>query len=172
MIPTAVAVDDLLTFLGLPSDGIRTDELTAYAVAATGATEGIVGPIVERELTSRVTVSGGIAILPKRPVVSVASIGAVTGPFDIDSTAGLVRGPLSDGEHAATYRAGRAANAAQVPADIAMAVKIIAKHLYDVQRGDGRGGAFGDAIPAAPTGFAIPARAAQLLAPYRQIGVA
>jgi len=35
VIPTAVAVDDLLTFLGLPSDGIRTDELTAYAVAAT-----------------------------------------------------------------------------------------------------------------------------------------
>ena len=179
MIPAAVESTDLLAFLGLPLDSERYADIPAYADAATAAAEGIVGAIVTREETSRVTVRNGVAAMPRRPVSSVASLSkggaTLTGPYDVDSIAGLVRlesGAIPGGEYTAVYAAGRCADTASVPAGIAMAVKIIAKHLYDVQRGAGRGGVFDESTPSVPTGFAIPARAAQLLAPHRQVGLA
>ena len=68
MIPAAVESTDLLAFLGLPLDSERYADIAAYADAATAAAEGIVGAIVTREETSRVTVRNGVAAMPRRPL--------------------------------------------------------------------------------------------------------
>lgn len=60
---------------------------------------------------------------------------------------------------------------AALPADLELAILIIAAHLWETQRvpGANRSAGFGQpqGTPTPPVGFAIPNRAATLMAPYR-----
>lgn len=164
------------------SDDTDDFELNVMLEAATELAEGLVGPIVNRSVTSRVHFPGGVLTLPSWPVVSVESVTDVRGDssyvaadLEVDTAAGMVRldggGALSAGVWDVTYTAGRAAAAVDVPASIRLAVLIIGKHLWETQRGKStRRSASGQMLAEeerAPQGFAVPHRAAQLLMPYR-----
>lgn len=177
-IPAAVLDADLREHLGMaPGDA---SPVSAFATSATAAAEGTcgVGPIVQRTVTERVTTTGsGALVLSRPPVVSISSIASapsgapVAGPFDLSSRAGIVYG-MQSGTYTVTYLAGRVTSASDVPGDLAMAILIIAKHLYETRRGQSsRPSSLGESEPVLPYGFAIPRRAEELLAPHRQYQV-
>lgn len=195
--PAAVTVDAFTTHLDKSLTDADMGLLPSYIVAATSAAEGplgIRGPIVVRSFTSRVDAWGGLLVLPRRPVVSVSSVvaagsgasyaswgggGAVTwggapgetDELDVDPVSGIVESVgarISSGSYTVTYTAGLAATVAAVDPDIALAVCIIGKHLWETRRGtSGRPGLLGGDEAGVPMGFALPRRAVQLLAPYR-----
>jgi hypothetical protein len=82
---------------------------------------------------------------------------------DVNLLSGIVRVPY---RRRGPWRV-TVATSSEMPADVRLAVLIIAAHLWETQRVPGRSTSpgFGQAA-AVPTGFAIPNRAATLLAPY------
>lgn len=183
-IPSAVPFPEFKAHLNATT-AVDDDEMSTQLAAATGVAEGVVGPIITRTFTSRVR-SSGVLLLPKYPVVEVASMTHLfdlAGPFVtadvlVDREIGLVQlanqAAFRDGSWTVVYTAGRAATPDEVPEDIRLAVCIIGKHLWETQRGTAsRPGMLGRTSSADPTervpmGFAIPNRAVTLLEPYAQ----
>lgn len=175
----------------LQKTGVNDDAaLQRHLMAATVVAEGALGigqPIVERDLTVRVTVSGGLTILPKTPVVSITSFlgigptpNAVVANLDVDKDAGIVTalsGWLTGGDYNVTYRAGLAATVAVVPEDLRLAVCIVGKQMWETQRGraTGRAGELSQgSLPdeRVPAGFLVPHRAKAIFMAYRDLSVA
>lgn len=164
-----VTLDELKDHLNITS--ARDDaELMLTLGAATDAVEGLVGPVLHRTVVETVypTWTGRI-VLRQGPVVSVTSF--LTNETPSTYTADLQSGILSDltttGTSVVTYVAGRAV----VPDGIRLATLIIAGHLWNTQRGanspsTGLQGEDGYE-PQPGLGYAIPARALDLLAPYK-----
>lgn len=182
-IPPAAPYAEFVAHLNLttpPADSALEAEVQLHLAAATGAAEGVIGPIVHREVTGVLTARGGSGLLPA-PVAEVESLtGTTTYTGDdvtLDGEAGIVSG-LRDGRYVAVYTAGRAATEDDVPEDIRLAVCIIGKHLWETQRGRGttaRGGVLADTVPPderVPSGFLIPHRARSLLGDYEPLPVA
>lgn len=187
-VPAAASLDEFLEHLNNPSTDDES-EIQLTLVAATGVAEGLIGPIVHRSITARLSVRGGAALIADAPVEEVTELAGLRGAptyesdaLDVDPDTGIltgVNGRLSDGDYSATYTAGRAASADEVSEDIRLAVCIIGKHLWETQRGrgggSGRGGALkSDKVPdeKVPMGYLIPHRARSLLAPYEPLPVA
>jgi hypothetical protein len=165
-----VGVDDLKLHLNIPDNDPTNDvELDLMLEAAQDAVAGLIGPVLWRTITETRTTSLGSLVLNQFPVLSVSSIQQDSSPltgWTVDLTTGKVDGLPRNAQVVATYVAGRAT----VPAAVALATLIIAAHLWDTQRGNSPSalpvdndlqltGTFGSS-------FAIPNRAAELLAHY------
>lgn len=158
------------------------EELTLTLGAATGAAEGIVGPIMIRTIVEDVDSDGGKLYLRRTPGVAITSVvrvgdGFAYNPADLylDKDAGVIRhlnGCIARGTYTVTYTAGRTSELALVPEDLKAAVMVIGGHLWKTQRGPQprtRGNVTtGEATGWVPgAGYLIPNQAATLLQQYK-----
>lgn len=166
---------DLKTQLNI-TNATNDSELTAMLQAAVELVGNFVGPLAPITTTRRVTTSfGGQVVLPDAPVVSVTTYATTdssvidTSKAYLDGAAGIVTGLPGTTVLDITYTAGWGT----VPEPVFYATLLIAAHLWETQRG---------ARPVRPMsgedpninvgyGFAIPNRAAEMLAPYKQVVV-
>lgn len=160
--------------------GSNGPELDLVLEAATDVVENHVGPIVQRTVTEYVHAAGGALLLPSWPVVSVTSIADVdevavdiTDLYETGGRLSVYGSPFPLGRYLVTYEAGWATP----PAALKLAVLIVAAHLWMTQRPaggmvPGRFGAEQFDTVGVPRGFAVPARALQLMEPFMQPGVA
>lgn len=183
-VPSAITTETLMQHLRLPPD--QTSEQMArlgeYAAAATLVAEDTcrVGPIVARPVTVRKAAVAGILRLTAWPVFSVTTLTGPTGraldtaTLQISSDGVTVAGGLTGGDWTVTYLAGRYATADDVPPNLALGVCILAKHLWDTQRGRAvRGSALAGEPEEQPSaGFLVPHRARLLLQPFEQLAFA
>lgn len=150
-------------------------ELQTFIAAAEAAIERRVGPLVASSVSSRVP-GGRDLMLPYYPVLSVTSI------TDTDGVAVSVSDVYADrigvltttgygfttaATYDVTYMAGHAATAAEVPADLRLAVLEMVRHLWDSQRRSR-----GQVTDVPGAAHAFPYRVEELLAPYMQFGIA
>lgn len=182
--PTPASLVEFKAFLNRPTgDAADDSELEMTLVAATEAVEQwrSIGPIVPREVTSRVAANdSGALVLPLSPVRSVASVTSVDGGPSYAAADLTVResgivtarsGRLALGLYDVAYEAGRD----PVPDALRLATLIIGKHLWETQRGPKtRLRTEDDESRAqwAGAGYLIPNRAAHLMQPYVTVPVA
>jgi|GEM_PF-1442638 len=159
--------------------GAELTKLTEHTTAALEYVESQCGPLGDAEgdeLTFSVRPSGDSLVLPAARLAAVTEVRdpddalVDVAPAQVDLLAGVVeRVPVSGpGTWQVTVTLeGRGAS-------LKLAVKIIAGHLWETQRGRTdphraamhANGGDRDRVPVSPTGFAIPARAAQLISPF------
>lgn len=152
-------------------------ELQSVLDAAVELVGLMVGPLEPAEVTeTHYGLSTGLLVLRKAPVVEVASINTTLDPpytvpadqYAVEGPQGVVRYLMGRlvGDYVVTYTAGWET----LPAPIHLATLIIGAHLWETQRVPGaRRQAFGqqtDQQPPVGRGYAVPYRAATLLAPY------
>jgi hypothetical protein len=162
-----VTVSELKDFANITSSSADA-ELDLMRDAAQDAVEGLVGPVLWRNVTETVVALGGVAVLGYRPVVSLTSVlhegAAVT--YTTTGTAGILTGirGYNGRDLTVTYVAGRTT----VPAALRLATLIIAAHLWETQRGNSPSSALplAEETAAFGMGYGIPNRAKDLLAPY------
>lgn len=165
------------------SDDVSDEELWSKLIAAVGMVEDRVGPMRPRTQTSRVVVSGSVVLLPVHPVISVTSI---TDDLDVavsleelwlDASDGTLTSavpgtwPLSvPGVYTVEYVVGRD----PVPDVLADAVLVVARQLWESQRGPSAANRFTamGGEPGVYRGFAWPHAADELIRPHRLFGVA
>lgn len=176
----AVTIDDLAAHLNLPGNAAPADpvdraEMQRMLDAALERVRAECGTAAAGASTVPVTSTGSSSLL--LPVVRVSGIAAVLDPdgnvvtpAHVDVLAGVIRVPVG---RSGVWRV--TVTFDDLPASLSLAALIIAKHLYETQRttrpavprpgGPGASGPTG-------LGFAIPARAADLMAPFRIPGIA
>jgi uncharacterized phiE125 gp8 family phage protein len=155
-------------------------ELYAFIDAAEAAIEKRTGPIVARAVTARVS---GAMTLPVYPAISLTSVTPYASTaLDVStlyvSPAGVVDylsggGSFPARDYTITYLAGWATTAADVPADLRLAVLEMVRVLWSTtQRGSTARP--GSAPPPDAAPFAGPGmdRVEQLIAPYEMHGFA
>ncbi len=138
------------------------------------------GPIVTRSITERVTCGYGWneLVVRQRPLVGVTSITDVASgvplsltDLDVDTNSGIIRRKLGlpfygrSRAYTVVYTAGWGT---AVPASFNEAGRIILEHLWQTQHGPWARPSIGgeEEVTLPGFGFAIPNRAAELLAPY------
>ncbi len=172
-----VTLADLLDYLRVPAGAPGTDQvkLSETLNATLEHVAYLVGPLEHVARDVVVWPSGCSLVLPDTHLTEVQSVTNPDGTLIdvparglnllagvIEFPRGLIRGPwtvrYTGREHAASVR---------------LAVKIIASHLWETQRGRdaGAGARSGIAVPVGDDspvrmGFAIPSRAAELLKPF------
>jgi hypothetical protein len=147
-------------------------ELQGFIDAAEAAIAVRCGSLTSVPVTEQTNSACRVLMLSSLPVVSITSItslaGAVASLSDlvVDKRAGVVTGLARD-TYTVVYQAGRAS----VPEDLKMAVKELVRHLWTTQRGAGvrPGSAI---IEPTSTGYLLPYRVQELMAPYVQPGFA
>lgn len=185
---TVLSLDEAKEHLNLTTD-VQDAELAVFIDAAEAAIAKRVGPLEPTDVTSVVDSGGGTLVLPCIPVISVTSVTAVPGFGGVYDASGLslngqtgVLSPSSNqdsfgfagsnfgsgllaGRYTVSYVAGRE----EVPSDILLAVKELVRHLWSTQRGGAkRPGSTDD--PAQSSGYLMPYRVAELLAPHKTFG--
>jgi hypothetical protein len=141
------------------------DEVELMRDAAQDAVEGLIGPVLWRTVTQRISANDSTLVLNTTPVLSVTSLTLSGSPATytvIDG--GMLADVTARGDVVATYVAGRTV----VPGAVRLAALIIAAHLWQTQLGSAPT-QLQDGFNNEPTvglGYAIPNRAADLLAPY------
>lgn len=178
---TVLPLADAKDQLNIPQATTTYDaEIQSWIDAIVAGLEKLTGgPLVNRSVVERAeVVDGGTAILVrKRPLVSVTSVVDPAGAaltvtdVDLDPNSGVIRRRLSAPWWTAhrwvtvTYVAGWGA---PTPAAFNAAARIILDHLWQTQHGPStRPSMAGDETDTDyGLGFAIPNRAAELLAPY------
>lgn len=169
--PFAVLAD-LKAQLNIPASDTSNDtELQTYVDASNEVCEAMVGPSASTAFSELYGTLNGSIILMRRPLISVTSVtpnivGApalAASAYTVDKDrGGLQINAGQPGDFIVVYNAGWAA----IPARAKLALLIIGQHLWSTQRGG--------MIPSVVTpeetvqipgfGFAIPRRAAELLA--------
>lgn len=173
-----LTLDDARKALRLPAANTsnNADLEATYIPATTAVVEDVVGPQIALTGLTYAADGGGAAILLPTAVAAVTGViesGATLAPGDwfVDADAGLLYRGSSTAlstwapgieNVTVTYNVG-----GTVPQNVVLAARIILAHLWSAdQEGDrpdfGNGS---DEIVATPSGFAIPRRALQLLAP-------
>lgn len=143
------------------------DQLLMVIGAAQDAVEGIIGPVLRREVTQDVEPRWDTIVLRVLPVLSITDITSsdTSIGYKADTVTGLVTGLSGYSPVRVTYVAGREV----VPDAVRLATLIIAAHLWETQRENSPtpvdGNDFGQDVPFG-LGFAIPNRAASLLEPF------
>jgi len=158
------------------ADVLEQGRLQEALDSAIGHVEKLVGPISLATRDYLVRPRRDKLVLPVTRLQAVVEVrdpaGNVVAPYDVNLLSGIVE---LTSEPATTKAWTVRATAGQDVVQLRRAVKIIASHLYEDHRGTGAlpGGrtypSGGEDTPA-PMGFAIPRRAAELLAPYRRTG--
>jgi len=183
VLPLQDAKDALAKSQTAVTDDAELQRLTATIEAALERHIG--GPIINRSITERVDTWGSpweLRLL-KRPLVSVTSVTDVgTGvavdltDSELDTNSGFVRRKLglpfisTGGIFTVVYVAGWGT---AVPPAVAEAAAVILQHLWETQRGMSSNPRYGGAeetVTLPGFGYAIPNRAAELLAPYARVG--
>ena len=172
-----VSVKDFAAFI-FKSDGLSDADtkarITESLGAATEAVEAVVGPLDASEHTYRLMPQGpGGLVLPDSHLQSVTSVTDPSGnPVSLDhALVDLDAGVIVFGHHLGRGLYTVVATTREHGYSVKMAIKIIASHLYDVNRGqivtypEGMVNPVDDPV-AHRTGFAIPRRAADLLRPF------
>lgn len=179
---TLVTVRALADFIDAPgyADDVRTEPGRTLKEALDAAVEWVetqIGPLDSAARDYTVYPDGRSLVLPDTHLLEVSAITAPDGsdvavPDDVNRLAGVITFParLRRGEWTVT------ATTREHGASVALAVKIIAAHLFDVKRGASSAGprtdifnpVGGDTLTGGSSGFAIPRRAAQLLAPFKR----
>lgn len=178
-----MSLQDAKQMLNIPASTTSSDaEIDSWIASVESGLERFTGgPVVNRACTERADLDGTYTVLAlrQRPVVSVTSIVSVasgtpidiSGGLDIDANAGTVRtklgwpfvGPFFAFRPAmtVTYTAGWGT---AVPAAFNSFARIVIQHLWETKRGPTAMPMAGEPAMAVPGfGFAIPARAAELL---------
>lgn len=177
---------DLKAHLNITSTA-DDEELQDMLDAAVDIVTDIVGPFDDPASVTEThyALSSDVLVLRKMPVGTLTAVssryGATTTPlvlgdYELDAATGIVRavsGYFFRGTFTVTYTAGRT----DTPAAIRLACLIIAAHLWQTQRGGGSlrptfPGEEPDLSPVGVSGYAIPNRAKELLAPYMRPSVA
>lgn len=140
-------------------------QLPAYIEAASEWVERTAGPFESGTQTH--TADGGPSVtLPvlAAAVTAVTVGGSPVTEFTVDVNAGIVYGPFTRGRQNViiTYTVG-----GPVPAPVKLAATMLACHLWEVA--SQKGPALDNEWTAVPTGFAVPNRVKELLAPYTQM---
>ncbi|MFB9378594.1 hypothetical protein ACFFKU_06875 [Kineococcus gynurae] len=175
-----VTLEEFAEFIQHPT--VKADErdrLQLHLDAAELAVIARCGPVAAGEQVMRVRASGRNLVVPATNLASVASILDPHGqavPVDLQRSnllAGVLTVPLrGDGWWTVTATV----EGSDTPADVKLATLVIASHLWETQRGRGaRPNLFnGSEDPSAgtPRGFALPARALELLRPYEMPTIA
>lgn len=177
-------VADLKKHINIPADVTADDaELGEVLDAAVELVASMVGPLESGAVTEvHRGVDSRLLVLRQMPATSLTSVSLryATGEtsaltlsdFDLDTEAGIVRlvsGGWLAGTYVVVYDAGRAT----LPASVRLAVLIVAAHLWETQRVPGVNRFGSPDEPSVSRGYAIPNRAAELLAPYRtSVGLA
>lgn len=179
-------LEDLKFETNIPNE-TSDDELQVKLDQAIAVVEGLIGPIDSPVPVTEThyNVSSDVLVLRRMPVASLTAVssryGATTTPltlgdYELDEASGIVRvanGSRFCGTYTVTYTAGYT----DIPADVSGAVVLIAAHLWQTQLGTGPSALAlqqPDADPAFTpgTGYAIPARARDMLAPYLRASIA
>lgn len=178
----AVLIDDVLDYLNMDTPTPEDQaELAQYISAAVSVVEMYCGPIIAREIVDYDVTGLDTLVLRHRPIVELVSVVDIAGTaLDVATVRAsrdigwlrLVGGGLFPaGPFDVTYRAGWAAAIADVPPALALACQVIVAHLYGDQRRPTLGPQpdYGDEFPQTPagSGFAIPYKARDLMAPFR-----
>lgn len=152
-------------------------ELELYVTAVTRMIEGKVGPCSRQTITE--TVYGGRVLqLSRVPVVSVTSITGiylgtptyVTTGLAVDPWTGIIRQPAGftwAGPLTVVYVAGRT----DLPADLALAGRLLLQHLWRTKRAQSASPQFGgptidEGLPVG-AGYAWPNRVRELIEPHK-----
>jgi len=166
-----LSVQDLAEHLGLTT---TPDDLQLFLDAAVRVVEGRCGPLEERPQTLRCRPNGRNLVLPATELRSVTAVRNPAGqvvevrPADVNLLAGIVPVPTI---RAGWWEVDVVTGNQTMPPDLKLAVFIVASHLYEIRRGRGGrpqafyGGENSDTQDV-PRGFAVPARAAELMRPY------
>lgn len=172
-----VSLADAKRHLNIPlGDSTSDEELRGFIEAATPVVEDVVGPVVARAYTE-VHASGSLLVLGYSPVITLTSLVPVltngttyeVADMDVDSEVGVVRrldGGRFCGPIRVVYRAGRVI----VPANISQGAKEVIRHMWDTQRGhSGARPGFGEEeFVTTGSGFTVPRRVMELLAPHKR----
>lgn len=196
MPPTSlISLADAKLQLNIPTTDVSHDtEIQAFIDAAQVVIENIVGPVVNATYTEWFDGGSTFVELRHGPIVSVTTateyrgrtayvLTQVTDPgaatqysYTIEPeirrivrrNSGGMEEPFPPGLGSVivTYVAGRAA----VPANVKLAAGELVRHLYQLTQQGGRPAFNGDALDGSwmPTGFAVPTRVLELLAPQRR----
>lgn len=176
-----VTVDELADFMKAPSlktAGPDRDLLQETLDAAIEVVEHRVGPVDSATPTFKVHANGKHLVLPATRLTNVT---AITDPDGVDvpleqAELNLLSGivTLRSASRRGAYTV--AVSTRESSASLRQAVKIIASHIWDVQRGSAAGGNRPGFVQPATDGtvvgrgYAIPSRAAELLAPFERVG--
>lgn len=143
-------------------------EINRFRLVAQEQVEALIGPVLWRTVTETTHAHDKVVVLASAPVVSVESLtssgAAVTG-YTLRKPSGLLTGVSATGDLSVSYTAGRS----EAPESVRVAAMIIAEHLWRTQRGNAPSALPADVDPEVVSlgaGFAIPRKAAELLAPY------
>jgi len=177
-----VSVEEFAQHMNMTTPQAESSEYRKLAEHLDSAIENVearVGPLSDVAQTYPVHASGKYLVLPVTHVTQVTTLVDPSGntvtlnPANVDLLSGVITMPYSrTGAWQVT------ASTREHAASVKLAVKIIAAHLWETQRGRGdatRAGMFGgggdDTVPNTPIGFAVPSRAADLLAPFVLPGI-
>lgn len=178
-----VPVQEVATFLRMSvSDPDREGDLLLEVVeSAHEQVESKVGPLGSDSIELVVHQPGPVLVLPIKNLTSVVSVVDAQGrEVPSDGITPNLRAGLVTIESSGRAPWTVTVAAAERAASVRQAIKIVAAHLWETQRGRAGGGArnsvytaAGDPTNTAPIaqGFAFPRRAEQLLAPYALLGV-
>ncbi|MBP2370227.1 hypothetical protein [Pseudonocardia parietis] len=181
-----ITLDVAAAHLNMTSTGADAAELAVHISAASAMVEHHVGPVIIREFTDYERYGRRI-VLDRGPVVSLVSVTPSYGgdvldvaEFRVTPDTGVVRyatgGRLAGGPYDIAYTAGRAVTVDTVPPALTLACCVIVAHLWETQRAVTFGGQAGfgtdDFVASSSgSGFAVPYRARDLMAPYRSVVV-
>jgi len=144
--------------------------------AAIEQVEVCCGPVAQAERTYTVRPKRNKLVLPVVMVTAVGTVtspdGVVVEPYDVDLEAGIIVLPTWPATEKAWTVGASTGNDVK---SLVLAVKHIASHLYGIRRGHaalpgGRAYPTVDDATVTVAGFAIPRRAADLMAPYLRSG--
>lgn len=162
-----------------PTRADDDDELRQVIDAATVVVEDIVGPVVVRSFTE-VHDPGPMLVLDRAPVLSLTTLSPVlTGgtayqsvDLDFDADTGIVR-RLDGGRFAGPLRVTYTAGRRVVPPNIVQGGLEIVRHMWDTQRGHAgaRPGLGDEELVPTGSGWTVPRRVVELLAPHRKAPV-
>jgi hypothetical protein len=174
-----VTPTQMAEFLKITAAGAgEMDNVTECLAAALEWAQSIVGELTGAAVTYQVTANRDALVLPVTHLQEVLEVFDPSGnqvvPAAVDVLSGIVWVPnamvLGRPQFTSTWQV--RARAREHGESVALAVKIVASHLYTLHRGRATGFLPGvkpaGEDPAAPRGFAVPKRALELITPFRK----
>jgi hypothetical protein len=170
---SVLTLADAKTFLNITA-ATYDAELQTFIDAAEAAVATRVGPLSTSSVTRRVPGYAWnlhLPIYPATALTSVTPVGSTTAltlaDLHLEPEVGAVSYNSGSFFNSAAYDVVYTAGRSPVPADLLMAVKELLRHLWTTQRGVSRPGP-GPALDAQPpSGYLMPYRVLELIAPYQ-----
>lgn len=172
-----VTLAEVKTHLNIPSNvTTEDDELEDFIDVASDLVEGY----ADRKFASTTGTSyfdggGDVFVLPTSPVASVVSVTVsgttlATSAYGVDLANGVVRTDTATYDDIQNVVIVYTAGSGTIPNLVKQATKEAVRHLWETQRGTGRGRNPRNGDEYAPgTGFSLPRRVMELLDPVRSV---